>query len=34
MYFPNDDTQKYHFCKLKSVVETLNEPTIQNPINK
>ena len=32
MYIPNDDTQKHHFCKLQSVIETLNELTIQNPI--
>ena len=33
MYMPNNDTQKYTFCRLKLVVETqLNEPTNQNPL--
>ena len=27
LYIPNDDTQNYPFCRLKS---TLNEPTNQN----
>ena len=30
MYFPNNDTQNYPFCRLQLVVETfgqLNEPT-------
>ena len=35
MYIPNDDTQKYSFCKLQLVVETMldthpNEPTDKN----
>ena len=37
MLIPNDDSQKYLFCKLKLVVETLitqlNEPTNHNSLN-
>ena len=36
MYFPVDNTQIYHFRRLKLVVELfdteLNEPTYQRPI--
>ena len=36
MYNPNDDTQKYPFCRLQLMVEPLdtqlNEPTNQNSI--
>ena len=30
IYIPNDDTQNYHFYRLRLVVETFNEPTNQN----
>ena len=37
IYIPNDDTQNHPFCRLQSVVKTLNtqlKPTILNSIKE